>query len=165
MIKEILVILIIFIVFMIIYSLILSRKAFGSISDNWDTYRRSPLFMPFTRFFNKATSKVVSKSKVYSAKGVDELKKASDDLKSVGGSFTTWSTFQIISDSIENMQNFYDKIINAVYNSMIIPLLRANDEISGILGNYFGDIKTLKVLFNLIMTAYKRIVGNVFENS
>ena len=164
MIKEILIILIIFIVFMIIYSLILSRKAFGSISDNWDKYRRSPLFMPFTRYFNKATSKVVSKSKIYSAKGVSELKKASDDLKSVGGSFTTWNTFQIIQDSIENMQNFYDKIINAVYNSMIIPLLRANDEISSILSNYFGDIKTLKVLFNLIMAAYKRIVGNVFEN-
>ena len=164
MIKQILIILIVFVIFMIIYSLILSRKAFGSISDNWHKYRKSPIFMPFTRLFNKVKSDVPNKSKIYTEKGVAELKKATDDLKSVGGSFTSWQTFQIISESVENMQNFYDKIINAVYNSFIIPLLRANEEISSILGNFFGDIKTLRVIFNMIMLAYKKIVGNVFEN-
>ena len=164
MIKQILTILIVFIIFMIIYSLILSRKAFGSISDNWHKYRHSPIFMPFTRLFNKANSEVRSKSKIYSEKGVDELKKATTDLKSVGGSFSSWQTFQIISDSIQNMQHFYDKIINAVYNSFILPLISANEEISGILGNFFGDMKTLTFIFNMIMAAYQQIVGNVFEN-
>ena len=144
--------------------MILSKKTFIHISDNWFSYRKSPIFMPFVSFFNKSKKKANDKSKVYSAEGIKELKKATTDLKSVGGSFTNWQTFQIISESINNMQNFYNRLVNAVYDTFVVPLLNANQEISGILGNYFGDMKTLKLVFNTIMLAYKQIVGNVMEN-